>query len=61
MQIQLNLQNQCQNIELQNEDRIAVEHVLIETKEALPEPTEEELKQKAKEYLAAYRIQQWCS
>ena len=29
------------------EDRKAVEHVVIETKEALPEPTEEELRQKA--------------
>ena len=29
------------------EDRKVVEHVVIETKEALPEPTEEELRQKA--------------
>jgi hypothetical protein len=37
-----------------NEDRKAVEHVVIETKEALPEPTEEELREKAayQEYLA---------
>ncbi|MFQ3341421.1 MAG: hypothetical protein ACI9TK_001084 [Flavobacteriaceae bacterium] len=45
-----------------NEDRIAVEHVVIETKEALPEPTEEELKQKEayKELLAQKRRkEQW--
>ena len=37
-----------------NEDRKVVETVVIETKEALPEPTEEELKEKAayQEYLA---------
>ena len=40
-----------------NEDRKVVETVVIETKEALPEPTEEELKEKAayKEYLAKKR------
>ena len=40
-----------------NEDRKVVETVVIETKEALPEPTEEELKEKAayQEYLAKKR------
>ena len=40
-----------------NEDRRAVEHVVMETKQALPEPTEEELKEKEayKEYLAKKR------
>tara|TARA_B110000483_G_scaffold95448_1_gene117282 strand:- start:173 stop:1798 length:1626 start_codon:yes stop_codon:yes gene_type:complete len=40
-----------------NEDRRAVEHVVMETKQALPEPTEEELKEKEayKEYLANKR------
>ena len=45
-----------------NEDRKAVEHVVIETKEALPEPTEEELREKAayQEYLAKKRRkEQW--
>ena len=45
-----------------NEDRIAVEHVVIETKEALPDPTEEELKQKEayQELLAQKRRkEQW--
>ena len=45
-----------------NEDRKVVETVVIETKEALPEPTEEELKEKAayKEYLAKKRRkEQW--
>ena len=43
-----------------NEDRKAVEHVVIETKEALPEPTEEELREKAiQEYLAKKRKEQW--
>ena len=45
-----------------NEDRKAVEHVVIETKEALPEPTEEELGKKAayQEYLAKKRRkEQW--
>jgi hypothetical protein len=45
-----------------NEDRRAVEHVVLETKEALPEPTEEELKEKEayKEYLAKKRRkEQW--
>ena len=40
-----------------NEDRKVVETVVIETKEALPEPTEEDLKEKAayQEYLAKKR------
>jgi len=45
-----------------NEDRKAVEHVVIETKEALPKPTEEELREKAayQEYLAKKRRkEQW--
>ena len=45
-----------------SEDRKAVEHVVIETKEALPEPTEEELREKAayQEYLAKKRRkEQW--
>ena len=45
-----------------NEDRKVVETVVIETKEALPEPTEEELKEKAayQEYLAKKRRkEQW--
>lgn len=45
-----------------NEDRKAVEHVVMETKEALPEPTEEELREKEayKEYLAKRRRkEQW--
>ena len=45
-----------------SEDRKVVEHVVIETKEALPEPTEEELREKAayKEYLAKKRRkEQW--
>ena len=45
-----------------NEDRKAVEHVVIETKEALPEPTEEELREKAayQEYFAKKRRKvQW--
>ena len=45
-----------------SEDRKVVEHVVIETKEALPEPTEEELREKAayQEYLAKKRIkEQW--
>ena len=45
-----------------NEDRKVVEHVVIETKEALPEPTEEELREKAayQEYLAKKRRkEQW--
>lgn len=44
------------------EDRKVVEHVVIETKEALPEPTEEELREKAayQEYLAKKRRkEQW--
>jgi hypothetical protein len=45
-----------------NEDRRTVAHVVLETKEALPEPTEEELKEKEayKEYLAKKRRkEQW--
>ena len=45
-----------------SEDRKVVEHVVIETKEALPEPTEEELREKAayQEYLAKKRRkEQW--
>jgi hypothetical protein len=45
-----------------NQDRKVVEHVVIETKEALPEPTEEELREKAayQEYLAKKRRkEQW--
>ncbi len=45
-----------------NEDRKAVEHVVFETKEALPEPTQEELREKAayQEYLAKKRRkEQW--
>ncbi|MFL2601346.1 MAG: hypothetical protein ACJ0PU_04345 [Flavobacteriaceae bacterium] len=45
-----------------NEDRKVVETVVIETKEALPEPTEEELKEKAayQEYLEKKRRkEQW--
>lgn len=45
-----------------SEDRKVVEHVVIETKEALPEPTEEELREKAayREYLAKKRRkEQW--
>lgn len=45
-----------------SEDRKVVEHVVIETKEALPEPTEEELREKAayQEYLVKKRRkEQW--
>jgi len=45
-----------------NEDRKSVEHVVKETKEALPEPTEEELREKAayQEFLAKKRRkEQW--
>ncbi|MEK9613165.1 MAG: hypothetical protein VW080_04480 [Flavobacteriaceae bacterium] len=45
-----------------NQDRKVVEHVVIETKEALPDPTEEELREKVayQEYLAKKRRkEQW--
>ena len=45
-----------------NQDRKVVQHVVIETKEALPEPTEEELKEKAayQEFLTKKRQkEQW--
>ena len=45
-----------------NQDRQVVQHVVIETKEALPEPTEEELKEKAayQEFLTKKRQkEQW--
>ena len=45
-----------------NDDRLAVEHVVKETKEALPEPSEEELKEKEayREFLAKKRRkEQW--